>query len=223
MSVIQWLGLAGVLPFMCFTSPPYGGFQRGHRLSHPNPIVVDFAINRWKLDLPPDKLVRLGNKRKVDDKLGKFHEFPINWGQQGPKPSNGRRVNPDEDDEIVYYRDRRGTRLVQYLDEEGPDQPILSAECKHRATLISLDLSDLKTPSGLRLGDSANRLRSVLGRPTLHYRFRTYTILLYIQKPEYSRLEGKSYPSANAAAYVTERDRLVEIGIFFLSLEPRPH
>ena len=183
-------------------------------------VIRAFAHSTWGHSAPPDDLLDMGRKSRVDASLRLRGRSVDNFVRKSlatkEEPWWGLGVMVENDrgtDEV--YRDARGTRLVQFGNPSASGW-ILSAVCKHDGRFVRRDLGALRTESGVGLGDTEKRLLKLLGRPSRQDDFQGYRILWYFGRPKHvvrgrGTAEELHCDEGLDAAYVLRKAKVVEI------------
>ncbi len=167
-------------------------------------VVRAFCFRTWGSPHPDDAFLLTGAKAKVDTQIGQS-DF---WGSGGEGLQLGWQGRTE-----YRYRDAAGTRLLKEERVRIIDTLILTQRSPYKAQLVDGDLSGAATESGIRLGDSEERLIRVLGDPSHLSDFPPYQILWYLGKPthEHSDYPSLDYDWSYASAYAVEGHKVVEI------------
>jgi len=186
-------------------------------------VVRGFCCQKWGSPSPSKEFLFAGKEPVVDKKLGKW----FFQGVAGSPPlvlddlGQGMEGHCFGGKEHL-YRDAQGIRLIV---EEciSVDTLILTARHKAPAKVVDRELGNIRTASGIGLGDSEARLLEVLPTPSQRDTFGGYEILWYLEKPQHvvHSLPGEDYEydEGHAAAYALENREVVEIWLHLWSTE----
>ena len=187
-------------------------------------VLLALMFGRWQWPSAPDEFLAKGNKRTVDQGFPSFvtvAQLP-NRPDVWTVPGKGLRVDDYLGDRGgVFHCDREGVRLIALESTVfSCDTIILSAVSRHAARLGKRDYRRLHTDLGVRLGDSARRLRRLVGAPSRRDRFEEYEILWYLGEPKPVVVPGSSpFREGAAAAYALKQGKVVEIWLHYWNTE----
>ena len=172
-------------------------------------IVRAFVEETWR-GAVPDSVLNSGTRPRVDDHLDRW---TFQDAGNGLSRLGVGRVIPYLGGVERIYRDNHGTRLIAE-EHTWTDTLILSSKCRHDGQLVRANLGQVRTSSGLQLGDRERSLVSRLGQPDRTDRFKGYRILWYLSRPERAAFPGPDagdYEFGNVAAYAVRDAKVVEI------------
>lgn len=185
---------------------------------------------RWKKISPPVDFLIKGTKSRVDTEFAKVKGHTVGVKRGGDKPWDligwGRHGALYHNDDIgcQVYTDPKGrARLIMLLSRTyGCDTMILSSVSSHPGEELKQNLAQVRTGSGIGLGDTRRKIERTLGKPSIVYPFRDSQVLWYLGKPEaitgIEQLDQENH-QGYASAYLLKQNEVVEILLHFWSDE----
>ncbi len=185
---------------------------------------------RWKKISPPVEFLIKGNKNRVDTEFTKVKGHTVGVQRTGDKPwdligwgLHGALYHNDDVGCQVYTDPKGRARLIMLLSRTyGCDTMILSSVSSHPGEELKQNLAQVRTGSGIGLGDSRQKIERTLGKPSVVYPFRDSQVLWYLGKPEaiagIEQLDQENH-QGYASAYLLKQNEVVEILLHFWSDE----